>query len=140
MRKFNATWPDYLEDYFGKDSSDNVWFPKAALNNPAVNIIEAKDEFFIELAVPGFDKEDFKIDLQNNVLTIGTKKEHSLKDSDKRYSKREFVFGPFEKTFVLPKSIDGEKIEASYKNGILEISIPKREEAKVKEPKAIEIK
>lgn len=139
IKRLNSDLPNYLEGFFGKDSLDNYWFPRTGLNIPAVNVIENNEGFEIEVAAPGFEKSDFKINLSNNVLTIASHKEEKS-ESEKNYTKKEFSYASFERVFTLPNSVEGERIEASYLNGVLRIAIPKREEAKVKPPKAIEIK
>lgn len=101
---------------------------------PKANILEDETGYEIELAVPGMKKEDFKIELDNQVLTISAEK--SEKEVDKKYSKKEFGYFEFKRSFRLPEIAKAEKIAASYKEGILTISIPKAEKAK---PKVITI-
>lgn len=97
---------------------------------PSVNIVESKDAFEIELAVPGMSKDDFGINLENNVLTISSEKE--MKDVNERnFTRREFAYGSFSRSFTLPKTVDSEKINADYLNGILKVSLPKKEEVKL---------
>ncbi|UII26354.1 Hsp20/alpha crystallin family protein [Fulvivirga maritima] len=103
---------------------------------PKVNIKETKDGFAVEMAAPGLKKEDFKIQLDHNQLTISAKAKENSKDTHK-YTTQEFSYLAFSRSFTLPKSADGEKIKASYENGILMVQIPKKELAKA--PKAITI-
>jgi HSP20 family protein len=107
---------------------------------PPVNLKASDDEFSLEMVAPGFEKDDFKIDLKDNLLTISSEKkvENELKEGE-RYTRREFSYQAFSRSFTLPKMVDVEKISAKYDNGILNISIPKLEEAKPKAPKQIEI-
>lgn len=109
---------------------------------PSVNVKEDENQFNIEVAAPGFDKKDFKIEVQNDVLSISSEKDNSVeeKEDNGHYTKREFSYQSFKRSFTLPESINAEKIDASYANGILNIVIPKKEEEKAKEPKLIEIK
>lgn len=108
---------------------------------PSLNIKENKDSFFVEVAAPGFEKFDFKIELNNDVLTISSEKKLSneVKDGE-RITKQEFSYQSFSRSFTLPELVDEEKIAAKYENGILAINIPKKEEAKPKSPKLISIK
>lgn len=106
---------------------------------PKVNIKEGEDGYLLELAAPGLDKEDFKIKLDQDVLSISSEKKEETAKSHKRYTRKEFSFQAFERRFSLPEDADAEKISASYVNGVLSIEIPRREEAKPQPPKAIEI-
>lgn len=93
------------------------------------------------MAAPGMNKEDFKVELDGNVLTITSerKDENETKDGE-RYSRREFSYQSFQRSFQLPKEVvDAEKIEAKYENGVLRLLVPKKEEAKPKPPKMIQI-
>jgi HSP20 family protein len=126
-----------MDDFIGTvDNSVNFW-NKA--NVPAVNIAENDDTFKIEFAAPGLTKTDFKINLNNDVLTVSSEKEINNEESKTNYTRKEFNFSSFERTFTLPDSANGDKIKAEYKDGILSIEIPKREEAKVKPAREIEI-
>jgi len=108
---------------------------------PSVNIKENSDAFEVEVAVPGFEKSDFKIELNNDILTISSEKQmnEEVKEGE-RITKQEFSYQSFTRSFTLPELVDEEKISAKYENGILSISIPKKEEAKPKPLKQIEIK
>ncbi len=108
---------------------------------PSVNVKESDNEFSIEVAAPGFDKTDFKIEVHNDVLTVSSEKqtENETKDESERYTKREFSYQSFSRSFTLPQIADGDRIEANYQNGILTVLIPKREEAKPKPARMIEI-
>ena len=107
---------------------------------PAVNVVETIDEFKIEVAAPGYGKDDFKIDLDKNVLTISSEKEHKQEEKDERYMRREFSYARFSRSFNIHDSIDVDKISAKHENGILTVALPKKEEAKAKPPKQISIK
>jgi len=104
---------------------------------PAANIKENEKSFDIEIAVPGMKKEDFKINLENNVLTISSEKEEEKNEEKKNYTRKEFVYGSFSRSFTLPKIVETEQINAVYENGILNIQLPKKEEAKVSKEIAI---
>ena len=108
---------------------------------PAVNIKENNDSFVVELAAPGMNKNDFKIELDNNMLIIRSEKQnqHEEKEGEK-YTRREFSYQSFQRTFQLPKEVvDVEHIEAKYENGMLHLVIPKKEEAKQRPPRMIQI-
>ena len=85
------------------------------------------------------EKADFKINLENNVLTISSEKQEEQKEEQDKYTRREFAYRAFQRSFTLPDSADSEKIEAKYENGVLQVNIPKKEEAKPQPPKLIEI-
>lgn len=138
------TLPRFFDDFFLRDMFD--WdFKNNSLTNttlPSVNIIESHDSFMVEMAAPGMVKDDFIIELDNEVLTISSEKEMSdnLEEGD-TYTRREFSYQAFKRTFHLPKTVvDASKINASYKDGVLRVSIPKKEEAKALPPRRIEIK
>jgi len=101
-------------------------------NRPAANIIENDKDFSIELAVPGMKKDDFKVNLENDILTISVEKEEMNEKEDKNFTRREFRFDSFSRSFSLPEVVDQEKIKADYKNGVLSLVLPKSEEAKIK--------
>jgi len=108
---------------------------------PSVNILENDNEFKVEVAVPGMDKKDFQIDFENDILTISSEKTQENKETSDTYSRKEYSYQSFKRSFSIPKNvIDGEKISATYKNGELVIAIPKREEAKPKPARLIEVK
>ncbi len=98
---------------------------------PAVNIAETDNEYQIELAAPGMKKDDFKINLDKNLLTISVEKKDEKTEEDKRYNKREYSYMSFVRTFTLPEFADQENIEAEYNDGILQLKIAKKEEAKM---------
>ncbi|MCX6258039.1 MAG: Hsp20/alpha crystallin family protein [Bacteroidia bacterium] len=133
---FLPTWAD---DFFGKDFLSNFREWQTGVCTPAVNIIEGKEDFRIELAAPGLNKDDFRIDVDHRVLTISSEIEDEKKENDDNYMRREFSYKGFTRSFSLPESIDNEKITASQKDGILTLVIPNKEEAKDKGPRKIAI-
>lgn len=124
----NNLFDNDLGDFFGKRFSD-----------PAANIIENNESFQLDIAAPGMNKEDFKIDLDNNILTISSEVEDARREEGKNYTRKEFYYGSFSRAFTLPKTIDTDKIKADYDNGILKISLPKKDEARVDMKKEIKI-
>ncbi len=126
--------PRLFDDFFSRDVFDWMNSHFAAVNStlPAVNIKENGDAFTVEMAAPGMSKEDFKISLENEILTISAerKSENETKEGE-RFTRREFNYQAFQRSFHLPKStVDYDQIRAKYENGVLSIHIPKREEAK----------
>jgi HSP20 family protein len=106
-----------------------------------VNVKENQDEFLIEVAAPGMSKEDFKIEVNNNVLTISAETKKEEKSEDEGYTRREFHYSSFCRSFAIPKNeVDESKVKAVYKDGLLTITLQKREEVKPKPSRVIEIK
>lgn len=136
-------WNKFFGDFFGSDLLDWSHRNYSTTNTtlPTVNIKETNESFEVEMAAPGMNKSDFKVELNNNLLSISSEKTNDQsKNSDDRYSHHEFSYQSFSRTFTLPNISDQSKIEASYENGILKVLIPKREEAKPKPSRMIEIK
>ncbi len=141
IKRSNTMFPilgDLLDDFFNSDIFNDM--PAVQSSIPAVNIKETDKSYVIELAAPGLKKDDFDIALDNNVLTISYQKKDEKKEEEGNYTRREFMFTEFKRSFTLPETADIDKIDAKYKDGILEISIEKKEEAKVKPRKKIQIK
>jgi HSP20 family protein len=133
--------PTLFDDFFGKDNFSNALSEdRSAYNIPAVNVMENNDHFMIDIAAPGLEKKDFHINLENNLLTISSEKEfQNEEEKNGKYVRREFGYSSFKRSFTLPDSIMADKIEANYKDGVLHIFIPKKEEAKQKPPRQIAI-
>ncbi|MEZ5103263.1 MAG: Hsp20/alpha crystallin family protein [Draconibacterium sp.] len=108
---------------------------------PSTNVFETNNNFTIELMLPGFAKDDVQMNYHKNILTIKVEKEEVTEENkvDYKYSHREFGVYNFEKNFKLPNSVDAEKIDAKFENGILTVVLPKKEEALEKEPVSINI-
>jgi len=102
---------------------------------PPVNIKEDENGFYLDAAIAGFSKKDIKIDVDNDLLTISA----TVEDSEETFKRKEFSKNSFKRSFTLPKTVDTEQISAAFKNGILSITIPKKEEAKPKPAKEIKI-
>jgi HSP20 family protein len=131
--------PKLYNGFFGKEAMNEFFAPASAGTVPAVNVLENKEGFKIEVAAPGLEKSDFKLKLEKNQLTISAQKEQKEEEANEKYSRREFKYSSFQRTFTLPNSVDGEKIAASYADGILKVELPKREEAIEKPLREIEI-
>ena len=139
LRPRGSSIPNLVDAFFGDDFLSNFFDNSNVGTVPAVNIIESKDEFAIEVAAPGLEKKDFNIDFHNNLLSISCQKEHKSEQKDEKIMRREFSYTAFKRSFTLPEGADSDKIKASYKEGILTVSIPKKEEAKEKPARQISI-
>lgn len=106
---------------------------------PALNIKETEDHFEIELAAPGFTKKDFKVTIEDGCLNISAEKKMKEEEKKKDYTRREFNYTSFERSLQLPESVNEEDVEAKYKEGILSFNLMKKEEAKKRPPKVIEV-
>ncbi|CAG5009845.1 Spore protein SP21 [Dyadobacter sp. CECT 9275] len=137
--KTHFATPSYLNGFFGKDLLQEFNTPAFSGSVPAVNVVENKEGFKIELAAPGLQKTDFKLNLVKDQLTISAHKEQKEEENNERYTRREFKYSSFQRTFTLPNTVDGEKIVANYSDGVLSIVLPKREEAKEKPAREIEV-
>ena len=137
------TWPKFFNDFFDRDWMDFSTrnFSNTNTTLPSINIKEDKAGFEVEMAAPGLEKGDFKIELENNILTISSEKkmESETKDEQK-FTRKEFSYQSFSRSFSVPRSVEIDDIQAKYENGILKVSIPKKEEAKPMAAKQIEIK
>ena len=127
--KENAVMPG-VNDIFESIFNDTFFADRVITRVPAVNISETEANYHIELAAPGLKKEDFKLNLDRNVLNISVEQVKDQQDARKNYSKREYSYSSFVRSFTLPESADDSAINASYTDGILRIDIAKREEAK----------
>ena len=124
---------------FFSDSLDRLWSEEQSNWIPAVNITERAEDFKIDLSVPGMEKSDFQVEVENGVLTVsGERKEETLEEKEK-VTRREFRYGSFKRSFNLPESVNQEAIQANYTNGILSLVVGKLEEAKEKTKKLINI-
>ncbi|MGJ8594116.1 MAG: Hsp20/alpha crystallin family protein [Aquaticitalea sp.] len=142
-RNSNQNFPtvsNWLDDIFNRDLpsvfASNM---NAGFTPPKVNIKETADAFMVEMAVPGLKKSDFHIDLDNEILSISTAMKEESEHKEENYTRREFGYSSFKRAFTLPESVDDEKINANYEDGILSILLPKKEEAKQKPARSIEI-
>jgi len=130
VRWNQPTLATLMDDFFGKATSNGTNYFE-----PAVNVIENKDVYEMQLAIPGYTKDEVKLSIENNTLTISA--EYEQKEEAIPYSRREFVKTSFERSFTLPRSIDQEKVEASFENGILNIKLPRKGDLVIKKEIAI---
>ena len=143
VKRTNDNWlPSVFDDMFKTDwlgGTTNV--NSIGVSIPAVNIIENEESFELAVAAPGKTKADFNIELDHDVLTISAQesKESEKSEDIGKYTRREFSYSTFKRAFSLPETVNSAKINASYDNGVLNISIPKKEEAKVQAKRLIEV-
>lgn len=126
-------------DLFDWDRAFDRFFDEPVINTriPAVDIREDENQYSLEVELPGLTEKDIVVKVENNILTVSSKKEESKEEKKKEYVRKERSSYSFSRCFSLPENVKAEKIEAKFKNGVLNISIPKAPEAK---PKLIEVK
>ena len=135
--------PALFDDFF---KPWNEWFDdrkflyNRMLTVPPVNIVENNNEYIVSMSIPGFKKEDFKIDVEGNMLTIRSEREESEVDKELKYTRKEYTYSSFSRSFTMPEEINREKIEAKYENGILKLFLPRKEENKKISAKQIAVK
>ena len=129
-QKNNALNP-LFNDVFDSILNDKYFGGSQVAKTPAVNISEAENEYHIELAVPGLKKEDFKISLEKDLLSVSAEKKTENTTEGKKYTKREFSYNSFTRNFTLPDTVDYANITAEYNDGVLSINVAKKEEAKI---------
>lgn len=127
-----TSFPTLFDDFFKpwNEMFDNSRFWGRAANVPAVNITETPNEYKVFLAAPGIKKEDFKIDVNGNQLTISAEKEEKMEEKEDQFTRREFNYTSFMRTFNMPEDVQFDKVDAKYVDGVLELMLPKKEEAK----------
>ncbi|HLN21547.1 MAG TPA: Hsp20/alpha crystallin family protein [Bacteroidales bacterium] len=123
-RNFRPFFPSLFDDDFFTASSNR---PSSL---PAVNIKEDEKNYYLELAVPGMDKKDLKIDIDEDVLTISSETNNETEDKTEGYTRKEFSYSSFVRSFYIPENVNKDQINANYKEGILTVSFPKQEEMK----------
>ena len=135
--------PVLFDDFINRDSFN--WglsnFSSSNTTVPAVNIRETNENYHVEVAAPGMQKKDFKVELDGNLLTISSEKSDKKEEVDaEKYTRKEFSYQAFQRSFTLPKEVvDADKIQAKYEDRMLHLLIPKQEEAKQKAPRLIQI-
>ncbi|MEL7001457.1 MAG: Hsp20/alpha crystallin family protein [Bacteroidota bacterium] len=141
IKRTNSLFPSIFDDFFSRE-----WLGTEAdiMNSktlPAVNIKETEGSFEIELSSPGLDKKNFKIEVENDHLNIAyeNKEVNEEKGDDGKYRRREFHYNSFQRSFTLPKTVNGDKIKAKYQDGVLKLDIPKKDEEKQKPSRLIDI-
>ena len=132
LTKAGETMPSPFDDFF---KPWNEWLGSGGLwgksmTVPAVNISENKEDYRVTVAAPGLKKSDFKIDVEGNMLLISSEKSESKEEKEERYTRKEYSYSSFRRSFTLPDDVRQDKIEASYEDGVLKLTLPKKEEAK----------
>lgn len=132
QREINRIFENFFKGGLTEDSTlgTSVW-------TPSVDVAERDDDFQVKVELPGVNKEDVKITMQDNILTIRGEKKQEKETKNSQFHRIERSYGAFQRSFTLPMKVKQDKIDASYKDGILTISLPKAEEAKAKQ---IEVK
>jgi len=120
LDKFFNEMPTFFRDDFSSNMKDFI----------PVNVKESKDAYQLEVVAPGFEKADFKIGLDKNILTISGEKKNEVKDDGEKQIRNEYTYRTFNRSFTLDEKIDGEKIEAKYLNGVLTLNLPRKAEVK----------
>jgi HSP20 family protein len=138
IRKQTPFFPSLIDDFINNDW--NVKVPSLSTTMPAVNIKELDSQFEIELAVPGKRKDDFEIEVENGILSISSTEEEKQLNENGKFTRREFSYTSFRRSFTLPDSVDPTKIDASYKEGVLQVLLPKHKEAQPQPKKLIKIR
>lgn len=130
--------PPVLSNFFDSDRFfSDPFFTREW--TPAVNIKENTKDFKIEVAIPGMSKENFNINIDNDTLTISAEKEDEKNEKDERYTRKEYSYGSFVRSFRLPENSKPEDIVAKYEDGILKLEIPKKEESKVSSKRKVKV-
>jgi HSP20 family protein len=136
-------FPGVINDFFKPwnewyENGATVWGDVSSI--PSVNITENTKDFKVLVAAPGLEKNDFRIDVEGNMLTISSEKREEKEEKGEKYSRMEYDYAAFSRRFTLPDGVNKEKIEATYENGILQLVLPKSELAKTSTVKQIAIK
>ena len=137
VKRNRLFFPSLVNDFMGPD-----WFGGTENWNtsvPAVNIKNNERDFELELAVPGFKRDDFTVEVDNDVLTISSEVKTENEETKDNYTRKEFSFSSFKRAFTLPETVDGSKIDAKYEDGVLRVVLPKREESLPKPKRLVSI-
>ena len=143
LSRVKTTMPTVFNDFFKPwnewfDNGGSLW--NREITVPAVNVSENTKDYKLTVAAPGMKKDDFKIDVDGNMLTISAETKQEKEEKDERYTRKEYNYSSFARTFTLPEVVNKEKIEASYENGVLKLVLPKTEETKKITAKHIAVK
>lgn len=148
LRRSEGLFPSLFDDFlrpspFPESSLFDVDFDtlpaRIGFNVPSANITESEKEYLIELAAPGLSKKDFKVEMDNDVLTISAEKKEEKKEGNGGYSRREYSYNSFSRSFTLPENCKSDKIDAKYEDGVLKLTLPKKEITPTKAKKEIAV-
>jgi HSP20 family protein len=143
LSRNGGSLPTVFDDFF---KPWNEWFDTSTsllnrtLTVPAVNIVETKDHFNLSFAIPGMKKDDFHIDMEGNMLSVSCEKEESKEEKEHKYTRKEYNYSTFSRSFSLPEDVIKDKIQATYTDGVLHVMLPKKDEAKKTILKSIQVK
>jgi HSP20 family protein len=137
VSKFWDAEKSLLSDFFDTGAGMLKW--NGAVDVPAMNVIEHEKEFQIEMAVPGKSKEDFKVEVENNILKISCEKKAEKEEKSRNFRRHEFSFEQFSRSMMLPENSIADKLSAKYEHGILQLRLPKKEVAAAKPKKQVKI-
>jgi HSP20 family protein len=149
LTKKNGGVPSLFQDFFSNnplfkrdlfDFDMDMPPSRLGINVPTANITENPKEYLVELAAPGLDRKDFNIEFEDQTLKISAEKETEEKEEKDQYSRKEYSFNSFMRSFYIPQAIKDDKIEAKYENGVLRITMPKQKETDAKATHKIEVK
>ncbi|HWC52492.1 MAG TPA: Hsp20/alpha crystallin family protein [Chitinophagaceae bacterium] len=132
LMKPSEMFPSVFEDFFKpwNEWFDNGSFLTRTMKMPAVNVTDNKDNYLVSLAAPGLKKSDFKIDVDGNMLTISSEKEENKEEKEAKFTRKEYSYSSFSRSFTLPDEVNREKIDAVYEDGVLKLTLPKTEVSK----------
>lgn len=132
LTKQGSLMPTFFEDLFSPWNNivENMRFFPNSFQSPAVNIVSTNGDYQLTMAVPGMKKDDFKIDFDDSLLTISCSKEENMEEKNQKFTRKEFNYSSFTRTFTIPNEINVDKIEANYVDGLLKIRLPIKEEFK----------
>lgn len=137
VKRNNLFFPSLINDLVGSDWLGGT--EKWSTAVPAVNIKDTEKTFELELAVPGLKKDDFTVEVDHDVLTISSEMQSENEETQEKYTRKEFSYTSFKRSFTLPETVDGAKIDAKYQDGILKVTLPKKQEALPKPKRVISI-
>jgi|ERR1017187_4053440 HSP20 family protein len=143
LAKQSEFLPSVFNDFF---KPWNEWFDNGGslwgreITAPSVNVSENTKDYKLTVAAPGMKKDDFKIDVDGNMLTISAETKQEKEEKDEKYTRKEYNYSSFSRSFTLPDAVNKEKIEANYENGVLQLVLPKTEETKKITAKHIAVK
>lgn len=132
-------YPNIFDDFFKDIWNENQHKSGAATFLPSTNVWESEKQFNIELSAPGFNKEDIKVEVEENLMTISGEHKAEEEKTEKTFTRKEFSYGSFKRSFTLPETVNTENINAKYENGILKLELPKKEVEATKATKQIQV-
>ncbi len=141
MPSLLSDWP-MPSTLFGPDFFDgdfDIPSYRLGVNVPSVNVSETPKEFLLELAAPGLERKDFNVEVENHSLIISAEKKEEKKEIEGDFTRKEYSYDSFSRTFALPENVKEGNIDAKYENGILKVSIPKMKETPVKQAQKITV-